>query len=119
MDAVLADACVKGILNEDEMRACMNAVKSGDNVGIFPQGTRMHDTPQPESALPGTGLIILHTKAPVVPVSIITKDNRVKLFRKCRVVIGEPILYEEYSANATTSAEAAKYCFAKVCERFE
>lgn len=109
----------RGTADLKAMRACMNAVKGGDNVGIFPQGTRTHGVPQPESALPGTGLIILHTKAPVVPVSIITKDNRVRLFRKCRVVIGEPILYEEYSANATTSAEAAKYCFTKVCEKFE
>ena len=27
VDAVLADACVKGILNQDEMRACMNAMR--------------------------------------------------------------------------------------------
>ena len=109
----------RGTADLKAMRACLNAIKNGDNVGIFPQGTRMHGVPQPESALPGTGLIILHTKAPVVPVSIITKDNRVRLFRKCTVVIGEPIRYEEYSAAATTSAEAAKYCFTKVCEKFE
>lgn len=109
----------RGTADLKAMRACMNAIKDGDNVGIFPQGTRTHGIPQPESALPGTGLIMLHTKAPVVPVSIITKDSRVRVFRKCTVVIGEPILYEEYSAAATTSAEAARYCFKKVCEQFE
>lgn len=107
----------RGTADLKAMRACMNAIKEGDNVGIFPQGTREHKIPAPEEALPGTGLIILHTKAPVVPVSIITKDNKVSVFKKCRIVIGEPVRYEEYSA-AGTSAEAAKYCFKRVCDRF-
>jgi 1-acyl-sn-glycerol-3-phosphate acyltransferase len=96
----------------------MNVIKDGGNVGIFPQGTRTPEVPKAESALPGTGLIILHTKAPVLPVSIITKDHKVRPFKKCTVVIGEPVLYEEYS-TAGNSGEAAKYCFKKVCERFE
>ena len=108
----------RGTADLKAMRACMNAIKQGDNVGIFPQGTRTHSMPDAETALPGTGLIILHTKAPVVPVSIIAKEHKVKLFRKCRIVIGKPVRYEEYSAQATTSAEAAKYCFQKVCEQF-
>lgn len=108
----------RGTADLKAMRACMNVIKEGGNVGIFPQGTRTPEDPKPESALPGTGLIILHTKAPVLPVSIITKNHKVRLFKKCTVVIGEPILYEEYS-NAGNSGEAAKYCFKKVCERFE
>ena len=108
----------RGTADLKAMRACMNVIKEGGNVGIFPQGTRTPEDPKPESALPGTGLIILHTKAPVLPVSIITKNHKVRLFKKCTVVIGEPILYEEYS-TAGNSGEAAKYCFKKVCERFE
>lgn len=107
----------RGTADLKAMRACMNAIKEGDNVGIFPQGTRTEGKPLSEQALPGTGLIILHTKAPVVPVSIMTKDNKIKVFRKCRVVIGEPVRYEEYS-TAGTSAEAAKFCFKRVCDRF-
>ena len=33
------------------------------------------------------------------------------------VVIGKPVSYEEYS-TAGNSAEAAKFCFKRVCDRF-
>ncbi len=108
----------RGTADLKAMRACMGVIKDGGNVGIFPQGTRTPEKPKAESALPGTGLIVLHTKAPVLPVSIITKDHKVRIFRKCTILIGEPILYEEYS-KAGNSSEAAKYCFKKVCEQFE
>ncbi len=108
----------RGTADLKAMRACMGVIKDGGNVGIFPQGTRTPEKPKAESALPGTGLIVLHTKAPVLPVSIITKDHKVRIFRKCTILIGEPILYEEYS-KAGNSGEAAKYCFKKVCEQFE
>lgn len=109
----------RGTADLKAMRTCLGAVKNGEKVGIFPQGTRTPEKPKAESALPGTGLIILHTKAPVVPVSIVTKNYKVRLFRKCRIIIGKPICYEEYSANASNSSDAAKYCFEKVCERFD
>ncbi|MBO5403108.1 MAG: 1-acyl-sn-glycerol-3-phosphate acyltransferase [Clostridia bacterium] len=107
----------RGTADLKAMRACMNAINEGDNVGIFPQGTRTEGKPQAEQALPGTGLIIMRTKAPVVPVSIMAKDNKIRLFRKTRVVIGKPVSYEEYS-TAGSSAEAAKFCFKRVCDRF-
>ncbi len=109
----------RGSADLKAIRTCMSAIKDGQNVGIFPQGTRIKSNPTPESALPGTGLIILRTKAPVVPVAVFAKEHKVKAFRKTRVVIGKPVYYEEYSANGADSAEATMYCFKKVCEQFE
>lgn len=106
------------------LRKSCEAVKDGNILGIFPQGTRIRcESPDAETALPGVGLIAMRTKAPVLPIAVCygKKNKKPTAFRKVRVVIGKPIPYEEYSVmngEKASSHDMAKYTFSKVCELF-
>lgn len=105
------------------LRKTCDIVKSGNNVGIYPQGTRIpQDCPKPEEALAGIGLMATRTKATLLPVTICygKKHLKPKLFRKIHVYIGKPISYEEYSTinEHPNSHEIAIYAFTKLCEDF-
>lgn len=97
------------------IRQCVETVKAGHCVGIFPQGTRVKEQAKPEQAQDGVAMICSLTKAPVLPVALIYKSKKPRLFSRCRVVIGKPIPYEEYSALPDRK-EQAHYIFGKVCE---
>ncbi len=97
------------------IRQCVDTVKAGHNVGIFPQGTRVKDGAKPEQAQEGVAMICSLTKAPVLPVALIYKKAKPRLFSPCRIVVGKPIPYEEYTAEKDRKAQA-HYIFGKVCE---
>lgn len=70
------------------------ALKNGDKVGIFPEGTRN----KTKSNLPlnfkgGSVVFALKAKCPIVPVMMLKKA---KLFRKTRIIVGKPIYLDEY-----------------------
>jgi len=89
----------------DQSRADMSALKSliklvldGHSVLIFPEGTRSRDGEFLPS-LPGIGLVIAKTLAPVVPMRIFganiafPRGGRPRLFSPITVVVGEPIYF--------------------------
>ena len=105
------------------LRKTCDIVKSGNNVGIYPQGTRIQQKcPKSEEALAGLGLMATRTKATLLPVTICygKKHLKPKMFRKVRVCIGKPISYEEYSSinDHPNSHEIATYAFSKLCADF-
>jgi len=103
------------------VRAIIAAVKNGDCVGIFPQGTRKRRIlPEPEQAEGGLGLIAASTQVPVLPVSIVTKLLMPGIFRKTKLVVGKPIPASEYLhfCENPTKKQIAEYCFAPVCNEF-
>ena len=109
-------------LDTPALHECIDSVKAGTSIGIFPQGTRMRRVePQPEQALPGLSLIACISKATILPISIVTKRRQPGIFRKTRIVIGKPISYEEYSSKVDRSDKKAlaSYLFGKVCEVFK
>ncbi len=97
------------------IRQCVETVKDGINLGIFPQGTRVREKAQPEQAQEGIAMICSLTKVPVLPVALIYKSLRPRLFSRCRVVIGKPIYPEEYKEAGDRAAQS-RYIFGKVCE---
>lgn len=69
------------------VRACLECVKSGNALGIFPQGTRSRDnTPTP--MLTGVSMIAMRAGAPIIPIYI---DGPYRLFKRVDVRIGAPI----------------------------
>ena len=63
--------------------------------------------------------VMRRTKCSILPIHIKTKNYRVRLFRKVKVVIGKPIPYEELSFEKGNMAEynaAAKMIFERICE---
>lgn len=109
-------------LDTAALHECINSVKGGSSIGIFPQGTRMRKVePEANQAHAGVALIACMSKATILPVSIVTKKRQPKMFRRTTLVIGKPITYEEYSniSEKPSKQEMTEYIFGKVCEPFK
>jgi len=91
----------RGESDIEAFKQCMRALKAGEKLMIFPEGTRVHGN---DMVPPKNGAVRLAAKlhVPILPVYI-TRDK--KLFRHMDVVIGEPY-YVEASAHADYNALA-------------
>ena len=69
-------------------------VEQGEVMGIFPEGTRSKDG-KLGRAKSGAALIASQTGADILPVGIVTKNQKVRPFRRSTVVIGELMTPEE------------------------
>ena len=101
------------------VRTTLQYIKAGETVGVFPQGHRYVGLPPRETtAKGGLGMLVQRTGAPVLPVAIVSKQRRVKLFRKIKVVVGEPILGDTF-ATLDKSSESyrliADMVFDRIC----
>jgi 1-acyl-sn-glycerol-3-phosphate acyltransferase len=82
------------------LKALIRLLRKGDGTLVFPEGGRTLDG-NLQPALPGIGLVIAKTLAPVVPVRIFgareawPRNGKLRLFRPITVVIGEPIHFTE------------------------
>ncbi len=91
------------------VRTAMQAIKDGDNLLIFPEGTVVRNgvgyiDGLPAHAKAGVAMIGVRTGAALVPVFV---DGEKKLFRRTRIIFGEP--YEpHYTGRRGTSEEMQK-----------
>ncbi|SFP12234.1 1-acyl-sn-glycerol-3-phosphate acyltransferase [Oscillibacter sp. PC13] len=99
----------RGNSDIQSVKTAMQAIKSGDNLLIFPEGTVIrngigyHDG-LPAHAKGGVAVIGVRTGAVMVPVFV---DGPKKPFRRSRIVFGDP--YEPvYSGRHGTSEEMQK-----------
>lgn len=69
------------------IRSVMKYIRAGEMVGIFPEGTRV-STDNAVEAKPGAVRMAAKLKVPIVPVFV---SRRKFVFRKVKIVIGEPI----------------------------
>ena len=82
------------------LKALLRILRAGECALVFPEGTRTPDgTLQP--ALPGLGLLIAKTRAPVVPMRIFGAHEvwpihgKLRFSGKITIVVGEPIYFSE------------------------
>lgn len=109
----------EGESNLATIRASIRTLKAGGCIALFPQGKRIPgEAPEPSQAMAGLMLMANGAQADILPVSIIAKGNKPRLFRRTTVAIGAPIPYAAYHAAETESGRnaAAAYCFAQVCK---
>lgn len=91
------------------VRTAMQAIKDGDNLLIFPEGTVVRNgvgyiDGLPAHAKAGVAMIGVRTGATLVPVFV---DGEKKLFHRTRIIFGEP--YEpHYTGRRGTSEEMQK-----------
>lgn len=98
------------------IKKTLTYLRGTDRVGIFLQGTRNAGQDlESTDVKSGVGMILGHTEVDTLPVTVVTKDNRVKLFRKVYVVIGKPVPYEQIKAQSK-SKEAYKQVSERVFE---
>ena len=86
----------------EAMRACMKAVREGEVLGIFPEGTRHHEGVM-EHTEAGVGLIALRSGVPLLPMYI---DCRARPFHRTRVWVGEVIPTEDLRAEGVNRQTA-------------
>ncbi|MBQ8537769.1 MAG: 1-acyl-sn-glycerol-3-phosphate acyltransferase [Clostridia bacterium] len=77
------------------MRRCMQVIKDGHILGIFPEGTRYKKGVMEELEA-GTAMIALRNKVPLLPVWI---DGDYRPFRRMHVYVGEPIPMDDLRAQ--------------------
>ena len=82
------------------LKALLRILRAGECALVFPEGTRTPDgTLQP--GLPGVGLLIAKTRAPVVPMRIFGAHDvwpihgKPRFSGKITIVVGEPIYFSE------------------------
>ena len=90
------------------LKALIRILKAGEGTLVFPEGQRTPDGAL-QPALPGVGLVIAKTLAPVVPVRIFGAYDAwpmgqkwPHLFRPVTVVVGEPIYFTENDLQPAT-----------------
>ena len=71
----------------EAMRTSMRALRSGEVLGIFPEGTRYHKGLMEEQEA-GAAMIALRSGVPMIPMYI---SRKLALFRPVDCVVGEPI----------------------------
>lgn len=88
------------------MRACMNALKSGNVLCVFPEGTRRLEGLM-EKVEKGVALLAMRQKVDMLPVYI---DGRPRLFRKNRAIVGAPISAADYPPGPYSDEKADRLC---------
>ena len=88
------------------VRTAMQAIKDGDNVVIFPEGTVVRNgvgyiDGLPAHAKAGVAMIGVRTGAVLVPVFV---DGEKRLFHRTRIIFGEPF-QPHYTGRRGTSEE--------------
>ena len=94
-------------------------IKYENIVELFSQGTRcIGNVPETIGVKSGTGMLVFKTQADVLPVSIYTKNYKVRLFKKVYITIGKPISYDEYGPVEKSQEEYQRISntiFGRIC----
>lgn len=102
------------------MKKAINLLKEGDIVGMYPTGHRYRGVPVSETlerVKGGVGMAAFHSGASILPMYIMTKNNRVRLFRPITIYVGKVIPFGELGFDKGGTAEyeaAAKTAFRQV-----
>lgn len=105
--------CIPVTRDGTDVKAVMQSMKylkNGESVAIYPEGTRNRTE---EIMLPfkrGAAAISIKTKTPIVPVVHL---NRIKIFKKEYVLLGEPIEFSDYYDKKLTD-EVVSACDASL-----
>ena len=110
----------RGSVDTKAIKTALGYINNGEVVGVFPQGTRMPNVdPKQTKAKEGVAMIAYHTKCPVLPAFIKTKNRKLKPFSKTTVIIGKPITLEELGIINGTPSEykrATERIFGDICD---
>ena len=102
------------------IRRAVEMVKEGKCMGIFPQGHRYPGVdPRSTKTKNGAALIAARAEADIMPVYIMRKHNKFKIFRKTYVIIGEKIPFADLHYDPNAEGEYARVTaevFDRVCK---
>ena len=105
----------RGSADVGAIKKSISMIKEGKCVALFPQGHRYPEVdPRTTPVKNGAGLIVSRAECDVVPVYILRKNNRARLFRKSYIIIGDRIPYDVLKAEGDNSA-ITKKIFDAIC----
>ncbi|MGE6489860.1 lysophospholipid acyltransferase family protein [Paenisporosarcina sp. NPDC076898] len=91
----------RGLSDREALRRALAILKGGDVMGIFPEGTRSKNG-ELGKGFSGAGFFALKGDADVVPCAIV---GPYKLFKRVKVVYGEPIIMQPYRERKASADE--------------
>mgnify|MGYP001260384375 CR=1 FL=1 len=91
----------RGTADISAIKNSIKALKDGQVLNIYPEGTRVRDGEKHEFK-GGAALIALKAKVPIVPCAIC---GEYKLFGQIRFVVGKPIYLDEYYGTKLSEEE--------------
>ena len=102
------------------VKGTIRLLQDGHCTALFPQGTRCPGVHPSETKIKaGAGLIAARAGVPVLPVLIRSRDWKVGLFHRAEIVIGKPIMPEEFmpqtEGERINHAEIARLIFDRIC----
>lgn len=102
------------------IKTTLSLLKNGECVGIFPQGTRRpYEIPRETEVKDGIGMLASRAGVGIVPIYIKNKKNKLKLFHRNTIIIGDYIPPEEIAFEELGGKEKykkiAEYAFDKLC----
>ncbi|MBS4209753.1 lysophospholipid acyltransferase family protein [Bacillus sp. FJAT-50079] len=115
MESIKVFPVKRGMSDREALRTGLKFLKSGEVVGLFPEGTRSK-TGELGEGLGGAGFFALRSNAHVVPCAII---GPYKPFRKLKIVFGQPIDFTEMRNNKASAEEATKVIMAEIKKLLE
>ena len=96
----------RGHADATSMKHCLELLKQGEMVGIFPQGTRQTGIhPFKGSVKSGLGMLAVRSGATILPVCVMAKKYRIRPFKKITIRLGTPIPAEEYKPGDLCPSE--------------
>ena len=91
----------RGKADVSSIKTAINLLENGESVGMYPQGARVRGV-HPKDVAPknGAAMIALRAKVGVLPVTVISKKHKMRMFHRTIVVFGKYITYDELAADA-------------------
>ena len=102
------------------IKKSIKMLEDGAVIGLFPQGHRYPGVnPRETEIKQGVGLLTAKTKVAVLPVSIVTKNLKMRFFRKTYITVGKPIDFSEYgelSGSRSDYEKISSHIFSRICD---
>ena len=108
----------RGAADKGAIKHAVKVLKSGDALGIFPEGTRSK-TGKIGKAESGVSLIAAMTKAPIVPAALVNTDKIFSAetkFPRLAIVYGKPIYFNGNSKDKDELSNFAQDIMAEVAK---
>lgn len=96
----------RGATDMAAIRSCMQVLKDGQVLGIFPEGTR-HQPEMMQTVESGAAMIALRAGVPILPVYI---HGKARLFHRTHVYVGEPLEIADIKAQGINSDTIRQLC---------
>ena len=80
-------------LTLSQVKEICQVIKSNQNLGIFPEGTRREDLKETDDIKGGACFFAIRTKTPIIPCYVVKKH---RFFRKNVILVGKPFEFSDY-----------------------